>query len=202
MELYFFLDVRNQGMLDSCFFVKNMQMNLGAVLITLLLLTANQSISQVNKKDKSATKSSTEKTVQFQVIEIENSPEGEPDYPRMEVPVEAVEEVPSDPVFTTVEKMPEFKGGTEALKTFIFKHLVYPKDAIEADVQGTVYVRFVVRANGQLTNFEVLRSLLPSMSKAALDVVQLTAGDWTPGEQKGKKVDVYYTIAVKFKFDH
>jgi len=104
-------------------------------------------------------------------------------------------------IFTIVEKMPEFKGGTEALKTFILKHLVYPKDAIEADVQGTVYIKFIVRANGQLTNFEVMRSILPSMSKAALDVVQLTAGDWTPGEQKGKKVDVYYTIPVKFKFE-
>jgi protein TonB len=173
-------------------------MKFGLMLIALLLLSANQLISQVSKKDKSATKSSTEKPVQFQVIEAENSPEGEPDYPSIAVPVEAV---PSDPVFSFVEKMPEFKGGTEALKTFIFKHLVYPKDAIETDVQGTVYVRFVVRANGQLTNFEVLRSLLPSMSKAALDVVQLTAGDWTPGEQKGKKVDVYYTIPVKFKFE-
>jgi protein TonB len=123
------------------------------------------------------------------------SPEGMMD--NVLAPVEEAE--PS--IFTIVEKMPEFKGGTEALKTFIFKHLVYPKDAIEADVQGTVYVRFVVRANGQLTNFEVLRSLLPSMSKAALDVVQLTTGDWTPGEQKGKKVDVYYTIPVKFKFE-
>ena len=105
-------------------------------------------------------------------------------------------------IFTIVEKMPEFKGGTEALKTFINDHLVYPKDATEQEIQGTIYIKFVVRANGQLTNFEVLRSLLPSMSKAALDVVQLTAGDWTSGEQNGKKVDVYYTIPVKFKFDH
>ena len=105
-------------------------------------------------------------------------------------------------IFTIVEKMPEFKGGTEALKKFIQDHLVYPKDAIEQEIQGTVYIKFIVRANGKLTNFEVLRSLLPSMSKAALDVVQLTAGDWTPGEQNGKKVDVYYTIPVKFKFDH
>lgn len=199
--MHFFLDMRNQGILDSCFFVKNMQMKLGLMLFALLLSSANQLISQVGSKDKSATKSSTEKPVQFQVIEAEDSPEGEPDYPSIAVPVEAVEDVPSDPVFTTVEKMPEFKGGTEALKTFIFKYLVYPKDAIEADVQGTVYVRFVVRANGQLTNFEVMRSLLPSMSKAALDVIKLTAGDWTPGEQKGKKVDVYYTVPVKFKFE-
>jgi protein TonB len=105
-------------------------------------------------------------------------------------------------IFTIVEKMPEFKGGTEALKKFIQDHLVYPKDAIEQEIQGTVYIKFVVRANGKLTTFEVLRSLLPSMSKAALDVVQLTAGDWTPGEQNGKMVDVYYTIPVKFKFDH
>jgi len=173
-------------------------MKFGLMFIALLLLSANQLISQVGRKDKSASKSSTEKPVQFQVIEVENSPEGEPDYPSIAVPVEAVEEAPSDPVFSFVEKMPAFKGGSEALKTFIFKHLVYPKDAIEADVQGTVYVRFVVRANGQLTNFEVMRSLHPSMSKAALDVVKLTQGDWIPGEQKGEKVDVYNTVAVKF----
>jgi periplasmic protein TonB len=178
-----------------------MHMNLGLMLITLLLLSANQSISQVNKTDKSATKSSTEKPLQFQVIEVENSPEGTPDHPSIAAPVEAmeaVEEAPSDPVFTIVEKMPEFKGGTEALKKFIQDHLVYPKEAIEANVQGNTYVKFVVRADGQLTNFEVLRSMHPSMKIAALDVVKLTAGDWTPGEQNGKKVDVYYTLPVRF----
>jgi len=101
-------------------------------------------------------------------------------------------------IFTIVEKMPEFKGGTEALKKFIQDHLVYPKEAIEANVQGNTYVKFVVRADGQLTNFEVLRSMHPSMKIAALDVVKLTAGDWTPGEQNGKKVDVYYTVPVRF----
>lgn len=175
-----------------------MQMNLGLMLVTLLLLSANQSISQENRKDKSATKSSTEKNVQFQVIEMENSPEGEPDHLGISVPVEQIEEAPSDPIFTIVEKMPEFKGGTEALKKFIQDHLVYPKEAIEANVQGNVYVKFVVRANGQLTNFEVLRSLHPSMNKSALDVIKLTGGDWTPGEQNGKKVDVYYTVPVRF----
>jgi periplasmic protein TonB len=120
------------------------------------------------------------------------SPEGTMD--DVVAPVE--EERPS--IFTIVEKMPDFKGGSEALKKFIQDHLIYPKDAIEQEIQGTVYIKFVVRANGKLTNFEVLRSLLPSLSKAALDVVQLTAGDWTPGEQNGKKVDVYYTVPVRF----
>jgi TonB family protein len=76
--------------------------------------------------------------------------------------------------------------------------LVYPIETIEKGIQGTVYIKFIVRIDGTLTDFEVMRSLHPSMSKAALDVVKLTQGDWTPGEHKGEKVDVYNTVAVKF----
>lgn len=174
-------------------------MKLGLMPIALLfLLSANQAISQVSKKDKSATKSTSEKPVQFEVIEIENSVEGEPDYPSIAAPIEAVEEAPSDPVFSFVEKMPAFRGGSEELKKFISEHLVYPIETIEKGIQGTVYIKFIVRMDGTLTDFEVMRSLHPSMSKAALDVVKLTQGDWTPGEHKGKKVDVYNTVAVKF----
>jgi periplasmic protein TonB len=173
-------------------------MKLSSLIVSLLLISPTAAISQVGSKDKSASKSTTEKPVQFQVIEVENSPEGEPDYPSIALPVEAVEEAPSDPVFSFVEKMPEFKGGSEALKKFISNHLVYPLEAIEKGIQGTVYIKFIVRMDGTLTDFEVIRTLHPSTSKAALDVVKLTQGDWTPGEHKGKKVDVYNTVAVKF----
>jgi protein TonB len=173
-------------------------MKLSSLIVSLLLISPTAAISQVGSKDKSASKSKTEKPVQFQVIEMENSPEGEPDYPSIAVPVEAVEEAPSDPVFSFVEKMPAFKGGSEALKKFIDEHLVYPIETIEKGIQGTVYIKFIVRIDGTLTDFEVMRSLHPSMSKAALDVVKLTQGDWTPGEHKGEKVDVYNTVAVKF----
>lgn len=173
-------------------------MNPGKLLIVILLLLANKADSQVSKKDKSATKPPTEKPVQFQVIEMENSMEGSPDSPSISMPIEAVEEEASDPVFSFVEKMPEFNGGTVALKKFIDDHLVYPAEAAERGIQGTVYIKFIVRMDGTLTDFEVMRSMHPSMSKAALDVVKLTQGDWSIGEQRGKKVDVYHTVAVKF----
>ena len=170
-------------------------MKLSLLLVALLLISPIAAISQVGTKDKSTAQPINVKPVDNEVIKEDRSVIGDSDILDVAMPVE---EAPSDPVFTVVEKMPEFKGGTEALKTFIHDHLVYPRDAVEQEIQGNVYVKMIVRANGQLTNFEVLRTLSPSLSKAALDVLKLTQGDWMPGEQNGKKVDVYYTVPVRF----
>ncbi len=61
--------------------------------------------------------------------------------------------------FITVEQMPEFPGGQEALMAFIRKHLRYPKDAIEAEIQGKVYVSFVVNALGTIEAAKIVKGV-------------------------------------------
>jgi len=117
------------------------------------------------------------------------------------VPVEAVEPIQPEPtVFTVVEQMPEYKGGQQALMSFLTQNLRYPEDAREAEVQGKVYIRFVITPEGHLTNVEVLRGVngMPSLAKEAVRVVKLTDGNWTPGKQNGKPVPVQFILPVNF----
>ncbi|HEY5591817.1 MAG TPA: energy transducer TonB, partial [Paludibacter sp.] len=100
--------------------------------------------------------------------------------------------------FTVVEKLPQFPGGETELLKYIGDNLKYPVKAMEKRIQGRIIIRFIVNKSGKVETAEVLRSLDPECDKEALRVVYAMP-DWTPGEQKGEKVAVYYTLPITFK---
>ncbi|NEW83223.1 MAG: TonB family protein [Mariniphaga sp.] len=100
-------------------------------------------------------------------------------------------------VFVVVEEMPEFPGGDKALRTFIATHIKYPTAAVEAKAVGTVFVNFVVSSNGKIGNAKVIKSIHPALDKEAIRVVN-SLPDWKPGKQRGKNVDVVYTMPIEF----
>lgn len=95
------------------------------------------------------------------------------------------------------ETMPAFPGGAAAMYRFLSRHLRYPEMAIDREVQGTVYVRFVVEASGSLRDFEVLRRIGYGCDEEALRIVRLMPR-WQPGRHQGEAVAVYYTLPVRF----
>lgn len=110
----------------------------------------------------------------------------------------AVEEEEADaPVFFIVEKMPEFPGGNEALQRYIATAVKYPVIAQENGIQGRVFVSFVVSAKGMVENVKIARGVDPNLDKEAIRVV-MAMPTWSPGEQRGKKVKVSYTVPINF----
>ena len=102
-------------------------------------------------------------------------------------------------VFYVVEQMPEFPGGDEERIKFLSWHLNYPKEARDRGLQGVVYVGFVVEPNGELTNFEIVKSSRHTiLDKEALRVAKLMP-NWKPGIQDGKQVRVQFQIPITFK---
>ncbi len=99
--------------------------------------------------------------------------------------------------FMYVEKMPEYPGGQMAIEQFIAENVEYPKLAIENDIQGTVYVRFVVTKDGSIGEVQVVRSVDKLLDDEAIRVVKMLP-NFKPGMQRGKAVAVWYTIPVKF----
>ena len=97
------------------------------------------------------------------------------------------------------ELMPAFPGGEAALYTFLSGQLRYPAQAEAARVEGKVLVRFVVEADGALTNLEVLQGLGHGCDEEALRVLRLMPA-WLPGEQGGQAVPVFVTLALNFRF--
>jgi TonB family protein len=55
----------------------------------------------------------------------------------------------------------------------------------------------VVSKTGEISNVEVLRGVDPSLDGEAVRVVEAMPA-WKPGTQRGKAVNVYFTIPIQF----
>ena len=103
--------------------------------------------------------------------------------------------------FISVEEMPEFPGGEDALMQFIAKETKYPRKAKRKNITGTVFVGFVVDQNGNVTNVEVKRGVKGKkaglLHNEAIRVVR-SLPKWKPGKQGGKNVSVGFIVPIKF----
>ena len=96
-----------------------------------------------------------------------------------------------------VESPPSFPGGTSVLKQYLSEHLAYPTLAKEANIQGTVYLSFIVSKTGDITDVTVLRGIGGGCDEEAVRVVQ-SMPRWNPGKQRGVPVIVRFNLPVKF----
>ena len=109
------------------------------------------------------------------------------------------EEVDDEPVnFYSVQEQPEFPGGEAALYQYLSNNIHYPEDAMGNDIQGTVWVQFIIDKNGNVTNIKVVRSVDPSLDREAIRVVK-SMPRWKPGKQRGKPVRVIFQVPIKFE---
>ena len=106
-----------------------------------------------------------------------------------------------DMPFLIVEKMPSFRGGDlNDFRAWVQEHLQYPAEAVERNIQGRVVVTFTIEKEGSVSNILVLQSPDKLLADEARRVIASSpAGAWTPGEQRGEKVSVKYTLPVDFR---
>ena len=97
-----------------------------------------------------------------------------------------------------VETMPSFRGGQQKLFEFLGNNLVYPQEAIDAGVEGRVFVEFYIEKDGSVTDGKVLKGIGYGCDEEALRVVE-SMPKWQPGIQRGKAVRVRYTLPINFK---
>ncbi len=114
-----------------------------------------------------------------------------------DIPVEETEEDDGQ-IFVSVEQMPEFPGGINALRRYIAEHLQYPVLAQENEIEGTVIVKFVVGKNGAVSNVQVIRGVDPLLDSEAVRVVK-SLPRFKPGYNNGHPVRVWYTLPIIFK---
>ena len=107
-------------------------------------------------------------------------------------------EIDSDKVFSSVEEMPKFPGGDEALLKYVGMHLNYPKEALRNNVQGKCILKFVVTKIGTIGKIKIVRSLSQECDEEAKRVVR-TLPEFFPGRQNGRPVNVWYTLPVTFR---
>lgn len=104
----------------------------------------------------------------------------------------------SEQVFDVVDEQPIFPGGQNALFKFLGENIKYPFDAIEKKIEGRVIAQFIIDKEGKVSGVKIMRSVHPSLDAEAKRVIE-TMPNWTPGKNKGKAVNVRYTLPVVFK---
>ena len=102
-----------------------------------------------------------------------------------------------------VEQHAKFEDGDlEMFRRWVMQQLVYPEDAAEQGIQGNVYAQFVVSKEGKVEQVKLLRGLgWKSIDDEVLRVLKQSPA-WTPGEHRGKKVDIVYVMPVSFKLSN
>jgi TonB family protein len=108
-----------------------------------------------------------------------------------------LDSIPRKKALYFADVMPEFSGGKSAMDAFIRKNLQYPAEAKENVIQGKVFVKFIVNADGTISDILSLRRAGYGMDEEAIRLVG-SMPKWIPGKQNGVPVDVYMTIPIKF----
>lgn len=96
-----------------------------------------------------------------------------------------------------VEVPASYPGGDAAVLKFVSENLIYPIEARNAGLQGTVVLRFIIEKDGSIGQIVVRKSLSKECDQAAAQVVSKLKR-FTPAEQQGHKMKVWYTLPIRF----
>jgi hypothetical protein len=126
---------------------------------------------------------------------------------------------------SNVDEPPHFVGGQDSMFRWIGQNIRYPSITREKQIEGTVYVGFVVEKDGKISDVKVKREpfypkdtlkmndingmqgykLITSPAEGSLgrETVRMIKAmpKWIPGRDKGKLVRVAYTLPIKFKLE-
>ncbi len=107
----------------------------------------------------------------------------------------------NETVYDSVDVMPEYPGGKEALIKYISNKIKYPEEAKKNKIEGTVLVSFVVEKDGSVDKAKVLQGVDSLLDSEALRVINALPKFERAGIKDGENVAVSYMLPIKFKLD-
>jgi len=136
----------------------------------------------------------------------------------IQIEEEKEEKGEEEKIWIIAEQMPRFPGCEEQAGThkekkvcadqqllkYIYANIQYPQMAIDNGIEGFATISFVVGKDGSIRNAKILREPGGGCGKEALRVVKKMnkmGKKWTPGKQRGRPVEVQYTLPVRFKLN-
>jgi TonB family protein len=94
------------------------------------------------------------------------------------------------------EKDAEYDGGPSAMQKYISQNVRYPKKAIKYNIEGKVYVSFIVEIDGGISNV-VIEKGSKVFHEEVMRLIK-NMPNWIPGEVNGKKVRARCRLPINF----
>lgn len=102
-----------------------------------------------------------------------------------------------DKIWEWVQVKPSYPGGEDARLKWLNENINYPTAAVDANIQGTVTVGFVVEKDGSISNVKILKGVHPLLDNEALRLVR-NMPKWIPGKQNGNAVRAFFNQPIRF----
>lgn len=103
-------------------------------------------------------------------------------------------------IYEYVDEFAEFPGGLEAYKKYLAENIIYPVSAVNKNIEGTVYICFIISKSGYITNVRVKKAI-PDCDECSEEAIRVfkSMPRWKPGKYKGEIVNSYFNSKVTFK---
>jgi len=105
-------------------------------------------------------------------------------------------------VLSYAEIMPDYPGGMSEMVKFINQNLIYPKELVETDFNGRIFVQFIVTKTGDIENVNIAKGVdeKNGLNQEAIRIVKQMP-KWKPGINKGKEVNVKMVIPININLN-
>ena len=114
------------------------------------------------------------------------------------IPYKNAEEELGEKIFTVVDEQPTPIGGVREYYEYVANNLKYPEEARKAGIEGKVFIEFIVRKDGSVTNVKCVKGVAESLDNEAIRVISNSQA-WNPGKHDGKLVNVRMILPITFK---
>ncbi len=111
-------------------------------------------------------------------------------------------------VYYVAETEASPKQGYENFYQGLRARVEYPAAAEELGVEGTIFVKFIVNNEGEISALVASEDMdtdsdwvVESMEKEAKNAVKATSGNWNPATVAGIPVSQWVVVPVQFKLD-
>ncbi len=111
-----------------------------------------------------------------------------------------IEEEDPNTLFTIVEESASPVGGMDAFYAYLARSIIYPNQARRMQIEGKVFVEFVVEKDGRITGVRTLKGIGAGCDEEAVRVLT-NAPKWTPAKQRGRTVRQKMVIPVNFRMN-
>jgi TonB family protein len=92
---------------------------------------------------------------------------------------------------------PSFPGGMTAFYEYLGRTIKYPAEARKQNIEGKVYLSFMVEKDGSLSNIQVTKKLGGGIDEEAVRVLR-ESPKWIPGTRDKQPVRVKYDMPLSF----
>lgn len=95
---------------------------------------------------------------------------------------------------------PQFPGGIDSLRNFIYSSVIYPEAAVDSLTQGTVLAMFIVEKDGSVSDIQIERGLPNGIDDEVKRVLRRLP-KFSPATKEEEPVRFAYRIPITFRLE-